>query len=258
MAHYLQDHSEDCKCPICKSSQQKYFLFETACTYARYAYLKNTPEFDIRVKRSIFTELYDYWYKNRKNTQKFPRSDRFYLNSARMLMWCAHFEWKYEKKYDRAKEILTVALRGLENVKRCDYAFKRDLKAQVISLEHCIRTANIPRDQLWPGVHVMNAKKDFNKKEPNAMLSTKKIKQTMQPPVLPVRINLFQMIESDQEPVKFEIHDDEQAFETPSIKRSTRAKRCVETPTITPSARRKLTTTDSVKKTAEKKRERPK
>lgn len=238
------------------SSNQKYFLFEIACAYGRYVYL-NSKDFNVAGKRAVFNDLYEYWDKNHKNYRLFPRNDRFYLNSARMLMWCAHFEWKYEKNYDRAKGFLIKALKGLEKAKRCDYAFERDLKAQIVCLNQYIENSCVPEECLWLSVNIMNSKKDFNATGVGVESSVRKNKLVMQPISLVPRINLFDMINPDAEPVKFEIHDDEGAAKcTPSIKKSTNVRRKLETPICTPSIRKKLTIPDSAQ-TTEKRNTRP-
>lgn len=185
-------------------------------------------EFDIAVKRSVFNDLYKYWLKNRKE-KRFPSFDRFYLTSARMLMSCAHFQWKFEKDYKQAKTFVTQALNGLDKVKRCDYAFKRDIKAQIVSLEQHIQNANLPTDKFWAGVHIMNAKKDFNFSGTSIALSVKKSKPTLQQPTFTPRISVFDMIKTESEPKKFEIHsEDGNTASTPSFKKTLRTKKKVE------------------------------
>lgn len=225
---YLQDHPSDCVCSICRSSNHKFFLFEVASVYARYVYLNK--EFDIAVKRSVFNDLYKYWLKNRK-VKRFPSFDRFYLTSARMLMWCAHFQWKFEKDYNQAKTFMTQALNGLDKVKRSDYAFKRDIKAQIGSLEQDIQDANLTEEEIWAskGIHIMNAKKNFDSGGTSLELSVKRSKPTLQQPTLTPRINVLDMIKTESESKKFEIHsEDGSTASTPSVKKSLRTKNKVE------------------------------
>lgn len=233
-AVYLQDHQSECICPICHSSNHKFFLFEVASVYARYVYLNK--EFDITMKRSVFNELYKYWRKNRKE-KRFPNFDRFYLTSARMLMWCAHFQWKFEKDYNQAKTLMTQALNGLDKVGRCDYAFKRDIKAQIGSLEQYIRDANLSEEEKWAalGIHIMNAKKNFESREACVESSTKKSKPLLQQPTFTSRISVLDMLKTESESKKFEIHsEDGITTRTPSVKKSLRTKTKIEenTPSI--------------------------
>lgn len=205
LAVYLQDHPSECICPICRSSNHKYFLFEVSSVYARYVYLNK--ELDIAVKRSVFGDLYKYWLKNRKE-KKFPNFDRFYLTSARMLMWCAHFEWKFEKDYNQAKIFMTQALNGLDKIRRCDYAFKRDIRAQIVSLEQYIKDANLSAEEMWAGIHIMNAKKIYDSSGNSTELSAKKSKPVLKHVIDP-RVNIIDMIKTKSETLKFDIHSED-------------------------------------------------
>lgn len=146
-----------------------------------------------------------------------------------MLMWCGHFQWKFEKDYNQAKTYLTQALNGLDKVKRCDYAFKRDIKAQIVSLEQYIQNANLPTDKFWAGIHIMNAKKDFDSIGTSIELSVKKSKPTLQQPTFTPRIRVLDMIKTDSESKNFEIHsEDGITTSTPSFKKSLRTKKKID------------------------------
>lgn len=243
---FIQDHSSKCKCSICLSSNHKYFLFEVGCAYARCIFIDSS--IDVETKENVFKKLYEYWQINYRDERKFPRSNRLYINLARMLMWCAHFEWKYKKNYVLAKEHLSKALKGLKKLNHCDFAFKRDIDAQIASLEEETKR----KAPLWAGVRIMNADRNLFQIKPTVVGSAIKIKPppAIKMPTLMPRTNLLDMInDGPSEGVKFQIHDDDgAAASTPSVKKSTRAKKAFETPTQTKSTKKKAIVPETVPK----------
>lgn len=200
---YLLYHPADCGCPMCSNAQHKYLMFRIACAYAWYVYL-NDEQFKRTAKREVFTGLFDYWQNHRKGSNAFPKNDQFYLDSAQMLMWYSHYEWKWERNYGRSKELLQSALKGLDKVQHHDRILKQLIVHSIESLDSLIekqsQTKNIHR------------KLGYDERQQDEASKPKKSKQT-----LPQKVNLLDMIKNDDtstpdaKNVKFQIHDDESA-----------------------------------------------
>lgn len=231
-------------------------MFCAAVAYARYTYIKD-DEFNPEIKRTVFEKLHQYWENNYKDKRKFPRSDMFYVTSARMLMYYGHYTWKFEKnEWAKAKELLKRGLKGMEKVKFGASLIKQDLKYQIEEMEETIKQKDIPREQRFAGIWCLNAKKTVGDE-------TTTQKEPMKKPPVPAKKNtksqfsLLDMI-SDKEETSgsFQIHgdDDGASVVTPNVKKSSRlkSKRIDDTPARTPSARTKPHGTDSVTKTSER------
>lgn len=237
-------------------------MFCVAVFYARYVYI--SKEFDVDVKRLVFTKLYEFWEENRSDLNKFPRSALFYITSARMLSFYSHFQIKFEKNYALAKELLCRALKGLEKVKHGAELMKHDLKFQCDDLETKIKRKDMTKEEILANVNILNHKKNFDSKKSTDNLQIKKpakppVKVTVKP-----RLNLMDMISDQTNPSNFQIHgDDDQEAEpiTPSVKKSSRGRPKIneETPVRTPSAQINFPgSSRSVAKTVERPKRLPK
>lgn len=271
---YFIDHPSDCECPICRHKPNKQFLFCVATAYARYVYLDEN-EFDVDIKRSTFEDLFEYWQENRKNN-KFLKNSQFYLDSARMLMWYSHFKWKYEKKYIHAKELLESLLRALDKVKHCDVALKQIVNCSIETLEKEVkrvkekRPRKLTQRELCPEEWQRNDTGTIKKQNLKAIATNTK------------KINLLDMINSvdntqttNNQGIKFQIHDDDQpsssastssstpastsSVTAPAIKKSTRGrpKKELETPVHTSSRSQKLKSNDQIEKTSDESKNDP-
>lgn len=200
--------------------------------YARFVYI-NEEAFDTRTKRAVFAELIKYWEKCRKE-KTLPKSDLYYLVSARMLLYDGHFRWKFEKDYTSAVEQLERGLKGLERVKNGADSLKSDLHHQVDRMRE---TKEMTREERYSGTNYISRHKrfeDLSEDEPKKKPVTKAAPKSQTAPMVfttpKPRVNLFDMINKDLVPAvaNFQIHDDEAAGATqitPSVKRATRAQK---------------------------------
>lgn len=229
-----------------------------AVSYARFVYLNEKG--DVQVIQSVFTELLDYWENNRKNKSKrFPKNDVYYIVSARMFMYLGHFQWKHEKMYSYAKELLGRGLKGLEKVKYGAQSMKYDLKQQIEKMiaDPLMSNEPITREEMYKSSIFISRKKKFNTEPVSEM---KKPKATVQSKP---RLNLLDLLSESSATVDktFRIHDDESgaSFSTPSIKKCLRprAKKADETPSRTPKIRHIETEIESQPKSKVKTRQVP-
>ncbi|XP_055313776.1 uncharacterized protein LOC129575012 isoform X2 [Sitodiplosis mosellana] len=234
---YLPNHANGCECGICFSPQNKFFIFCVAVAYARYVYV-NDEEFDARTKRAVFTELLKYWEKCRKE-KTLPKNDWYYIVSARMLSYDAHFKWKFEKDYSNAVDQLLRGLKGLERVKNGANTLKYDLQHQVDRMNETIRSKEMTREERYAGPNYIIRNKGFvdqveAQPKKKAQPATKTAAKSRTPALVvstpKPRVNLLDMINKEPTPkfANFQIHDDGAvggAEITPSLKRSTRSQR---------------------------------
>lgn len=242
---YLPNHPNHCECGVCSSPQNKFLMYCIGVTYTRLAYL-DEAEFDLIAKRSIFNELLEYWEKKKS---KFPRCDLFYVTSAQMFLYSGHHTWKYEKDWPKAKELLKRGLKGLEKVNYGACSMKRDLKSQIEEMEETIKQKDIPREERFGDMWILNRKKSFeNEDEDELNVENLKLKKPTAPAKKPAKpqLSLLDMISDSPQRVhsNFQIHGDDEgtAAITPQIKKSSRdrTKKVTETPIRTPSTRVKV------------------
>lgn len=232
-------------------------MYCAAVAYARYVYIND--EFDPEMKRVVFHQLHEYWETNNKNKSKFPRSDMYYVISARMLLYRGHYTWKYEKnEKSRAVDWLKRGLKGMGKVKYGACLIKEDLKYQIQEMEETIQQLAIPREQRLAGMWILNRKKDFvddpsTQRQPPKK-QTAPVKKTTKSQTRPYN-NLLDLISDEPKPTtNFQIHADDETTTsaTPSAKKSTRGRFKVDAEVHTPSVRTKPHDTASVSKTAER------
>lgn len=143
---FLREHSETCDCGPCFSSETKFQLFCAAVVYARFVYL-NEDEFSAEAMRSVFKQLITFWEDNRNDKRKFPRTDMFYVMSARMLLYSGHYFWKFENDRVTAVTQLKRGLKGLDKVKYGACLTKQDLELQIRNMEETIKEERAPREK---------------------------------------------------------------------------------------------------------------
>lgn len=144
--HFLLEHPSSCDCGICFGPETKFQRFCSAVMYARYVYL-NEDEFSKEATQSVFKEMIKFWEDNRNDKTKFPRSDMFYVMSARMLLYAGHFYWKIEDDKETAVTLLKRGLKGLNKAKYGIRMIKQDLELQIGSMEHTIKELRAPREK---------------------------------------------------------------------------------------------------------------
>lgn len=230
---FLLKHQVDCLCAVCNNNHNRFQMFCAAVSYARYVYL-NDKEFDVTAKRVIFNELFEYWENSRKEdnkTKKYPRTDLYYVVSARMLSYYAHFQWKYEKNYVFAKELFTRGLKGLERLEHSAQTMKDDFKHQIDMMTAMILAPTIQasREQLYGGLHFFGAFKKFDDEPSTACASVKKPqKQTKPANEMRGPTNLMSLLDlmdgKPQQSSGFQIHDDGAMTSTPIVKKTTRGR----------------------------------
>lgn len=191
-------------------------MFRISCAYARYAYL-NDGEFNPAAKRLLFKELFDDWQVNR-NSNGFQKTVQFYLDSAQMLIWYSHYEWKFGKNYARSQQLLQSALKGLDKVNHYDRALKIFIKHSIEALDTIVAKQKRTKKQS----NHKGLKKDSNSSSKNTLKSSSELTN---------RVTLLDMLndlESDAQNSKFQIHDDETTsleFSTPAHKSKGREKK---------------------------------
>lgn len=235
---FLLKHQDDCPCGVCANLHNKFQMFCTAVAYARYVYI-NDKEFDVTAKRVVFNELFEYWENSRKEENKakqFPRTELYYVVSARMLSYCAHFEWKYEKNYALAKELFARGLKGLDRLKHDAKTMKNDFKHQIDKMTSMIEAPTIEaaREALYGGcsVYISRRKKfDFDDDELSAEMAPAKKPQKQTKTINEALIKPMSLLDLiDDKPPKsatFQIHDDgaySGVLSTPNIKKTTRGR----------------------------------
>lgn len=213
---YLIYHPAECKCPMCSYTQHKYLMFRIACAYAWYVYL-NDEQFNRNAKREVFTEVFDYWQKHRKGPNAFPKNAQFYLDSAQMLMWYSHHEWKWEKNHARSKELLQSALKGLDKVEHYDRTLKQLIVHSIESLDSIIEQQGRTKKMVL---------------EERQSDDASKMKKSQ--PIFTKKVNLLDMIKNDdaktpdKNSVNFQIHDDESSTSASSESPLKKRRRCRE------------------------------
>lgn len=208
-----------------------------AVSYGRFVYI-NDEEFDLPTKRTVFTQILDYWQKGRME-KIWPKTDLYYMICARMLLYDGHFKWKFDKDYTKAIEQLRRGLGGLNKVKRGAEMMKRNIQHQIESMEATIPMQNMSNEEKYTAVNYISRKKNFmnsddeskKNQQPVTKLATAKLAatNTPKPPV-----KLMDMISKQPPtPINFKIYDEGTSSSsiTPIVKRSTRQKdKAEETP----------------------------
>lgn len=220
----------------------KFQMFCAAVVYARFVYV-NEDEFDAETTRSIFNQLLVFWEENRKDKSKFPRTDAFYVTSARMLLYTGHYFWKFEQDWETAVAHLKRGLKGLDQVKYGACLTKQDLEHQITNMEETIREKRSPRvkqfrkiNQTMQKIVAETTEKEEQMKKPAATVAQKIVRP--QP-------SLLEMIsETQASNINFQIHDDSNeasSMYTPNVKKPTRnrLKKTEDAPMRTPSHRMK-------------------
>lgn len=247
---FLLQHSNACDCGVCFSTETKFQMFCTAVVYARFAYV-NEEEFDSYTLRSIFKQLLMFWEEHRKDKSKFPRTDTFYVISARMLLYTGHYFWKFEKDWAMAVAHLKRGLKGLDKVKYGACLTKRDLELQITNMEETIKEMQTPRTKqfLRTKCDAETTSKDAQMKRPTVTVAQKLVRP--QP-------SLLEMINGTQaSSINFQIHDDSDeasSMVTPNVKKSSqnRLKKTKDAPMRTPSHRMKPTEIEPKSKTVDR------
>lgn len=189
--------------------------------------------------RSVFNRLLTFWEENRKDKSKFPRTDMFYVTSARMLLYSGHYFWKFEDDWESAVAQLKRGLKGLDKVKYGACLTKQDLQLQIRNMEETIKEKHAPRVKKFLKVN-QTSKIDEE--------TTVKDEQMKKPLAFAMKIakpqpSLLEMISETQVPsINFQIHDDSNEASsviTPNIKKlpKNRLKKTEEIPLRTPSQR---------------------
>lgn len=217
-------------------------MFCAAVFYARFVYL-NEDEFSVERKRSVFKQLNTFWEKNRKDKSQFPRTDMFYVMSARMLLYSGHYFWKFEEDWETAVLQLERGLKGLDKIKHVACLTKQDLQLQIRNMKETIKERDVPRVKKFQRISRVNQTDDA---------TTAKDAQKKSP--LRPHPSLFEMIK--KAPVassNFQIHDDRNEAApaiTPNVKKLSRnrLKKTEDFPMRTPSQRIKPSETASVPK----------
>lgn len=230
-------------------------MYCVAVAYARYVYINE--EFDPEMKRIVFQQLYEYWETNNKNKSKFPRSDMYYVVSARMLLYRGHYTWKYEKnEKSKAVDLLKRGLKGMGKVKYGACLIREDLKYQIQEMEETIQQLAVPKEERFAGMWILNRKKSFVDEQPKpAKKPTAPPKKAVKNQALARPYNLLDLIsDKPKSTTNFQIHADDEATisATPSAKKSTRGRLKVDADVHTPSFRIEPHGSASVSKTAER------
>lgn len=223
MCRYLQTtHMNNCSCDICYNAYNRFVLFQIGSLYTRITHLNET---DKQTKQSIQSEIYDYWSKRLKRSEPYESSDSFFSGQARMLMWCAHIQWKFEKNHHQAKTMLLESVEKLRKVRKHDRAMEHDLLGQIELLNNEMMNAS-SSGQLT----TLNHKKSFIDKESPAkkakiqpVAATKPQRAAAVKKLYRPIINLFDetIPELRPKPTTFQIHDDESP-ETDASKKTTK------------------------------------
>lgn len=251
---FLQQHSNSCDCGSCFSAETKFQMFCAAVAYARFTYL-NEDEFNAEAMRSNFNQLLTFWEENRKDKCKFPRTDTFYVMSARMLLYTGHYSWKFEDDWELAVAHLKRGLKGLDKVKYGACLCKQDLELQIRDMEDTIKEKHAPRAK-----HFLKRNQTNRIDEETAV----KYEQMKKPITIAQKIarpqpSLLEMISETQAPsINFQIHDDSSEASsviTPNVKKSSRnrLKKVEDAPPIrTPSHRMKPIALEPKSKTVDR------
>lgn len=250
---FLQEHSSSCNCGSCFSSETKFQMFFAAVVYARFVYL-NEDEFSVEAMRSVFNRLLSFWEENRKEKDKLPKTDMFYVTSARMLLYSGHYLWKFEDDWEGAAAQLKRGLKGLDKVKYGACLTKQDLDLQIRNMEETIKEKHTPRVKQFPKANQTNRIDEE---------TTTKAEQMKKPLSLAMKIakpqpSLLEMISETQVPsINFQIHDDSNdasSVITPNVKKFSRnrSKKTEDIPIRTPSQRMKPIEIESKSKTVDR------
>lgn len=236
---FLQKHSKSCDCGPCSSSEMRFQMFCAAVSYARYVYI-NEDDFNKEIMRSVFKQLLSFWEKHHTDKSKFPRTDMFYVTSARMFLYFGHYLWKFDvNSREKAVEQLERGLKGLQKVKHRACLIEQDLTFQIRDMKDTIEEKKAPREKKY--LKYIRKFDDEPDDEPMKKPVALEKKIPKPPP------SLLEMINGAPAPsINFQIHDDgngpgASSVVTPNVKKSTRnrLKRTEETSFRTPSHRAK-------------------
>lgn len=222
-------------------------MFCAGIAYARYAYL-NEDEFTVHEIHSIFDHLHTFWKNNRNDKFKFPRTDMFYVMSARMLLYSGHYYWQFASDWDTAVTQVESGLKGLNKVKHGIRLIRQDFEIQIRDMRDTIKEKAEPREKKFLRNVQFSDEEDDQMKKPMAV--AKKLARP-QP-------NLFDMVSTVPVPsINFQIHDDDNeaaSVVTPNVKKSSRnrLKRYDDMAVRTPSQQLKPIEIASRSKTAER------
>lgn len=164
--------------------------------------------------------MFNYWDKNRKGPNAFQKNDRFYLDSAQMLIWYSHYEWKFEKNYARSKKLLQSALKGLGKVRHYDESLRELISYSIESLDTIIDMEGRAKNQ-------PNRKLGYDERQADS--SSRSVQSIVN---MTRKLNLLDMVVSDDSQtvdngVRFQILDDDvasssSAVATPASRKSKR------------------------------------
>lgn len=222
MCRYLQtSHTKNCSCDTCYDAYNRFVLLQIGSLYTRITYLNET---DAQTKLTIQSEIYDYWSEHLKTSQTLKSNDSFLVEQARMLMWCAHVQWKFEKNLPRAKIMLDESVEWLRKAQNYDRAMEHDLLGQIALLNNELMVANSANRSK---VNALNRKKGFIDQESPA-------KKTKTQPAAAAAaanktnrpfINILECTVPDVrwKPPKFQIHDDDSPESEPAKKPTKKA-----------------------------------
>lgn len=230
MCRYLQtSHMNNCSCDICYNAYNRFALFQIGSLYTRITYLNETDE---QTKQTIQSEIYDYWSKRLKRSEQFESSDSFFIGQARMLMWCAHIQWKFEKNRHQAKIMLLESLEKLKNVRKYDRAMEHDLLVQIDLLNNEMLISNATKSGTQ--IPTLNHKKSFidkespaNKTKTQPVAATKPQRAAAVKKMIRPIINLFDETIPELRPkaATFQIHDDESPDTNKPTKKATNTRK---------------------------------
>lgn len=221
MCRYLQmSHMKNCSCDICISAYNRLVLLQIGSLYTRTIYLNKT---NAQTKQSIQSEIYDYWSKHFKTFEPNESSDNFLIGQARMLMWCAHVQWKFVKNHQQAKIMLNESVECLRKVEKYDRAMEHDLLGQIKLLNNEMAMTNLHSG--GSKIPSLNQKKSFIDKESPTEIPKNQPIAVAKKTTNRLFINIFEdtVPEIRPKPVKFQIHDDDSP-EMVDSKKSTKKK----------------------------------
>lgn len=210
---YLAKHVDKCECGICFNPTNNVLMLGLAVLHARYLYITEDDSLDM-----VFRELVDFWEENRKKKERFPRTDEYYVVSAQMLWYEAHYLWKFKKDWYKALDGLNRALKGLKNVKYGFTVMKYRLETEIKEMGDTIMKREKPveqtdpkADQLIGGCFVLNQKKWWH--SDRLQLKQDSIGQIAPPKstqkATKARKNPIDMLQDSPTTSTFKIHDDD-------------------------------------------------
>lgn len=220
LCRYLQtSHAANCSCVNCFNTYNRFVLFQIACLYTRVIYLN---ESNAKTKQSIQSEIYEFWSNNFKVSEPFESNDYYHVVQARMLMWCAHFQWKSEMNVYKAKLILDESIEPLRKMRYFDQAMEHDLLGQIdLCRRECMTNSTTATNKIFK----LNHKKGFiatesPKKQKN--LPTVAVKKANRPFINLEDDDIFV---SRPTQIKFHIHDDDTAITNSTAAKPTKTTR---------------------------------